>query len=387
MGAVTPARAAPYPWRSLEATTRAEVSALRDMKRYAAGHLRLDRLALALGELLDVEVELYIARARPLAVSRAIDDGVGVVLARADFPDVARGVLVEAEGALAANVVARALKRPAPSLVNTGAAPSQGVAGAFAAVVVAAARRAHAGIAMRVLGAGPARALEADLSQLDPELWAVSLTVLVGHDAFAARVVVSRGAALPCTAPPWDARALAALGPTPLAMPIVACATFATAAEVATLRMGDALVLRRDLWPLSREAGGAAVGPVLLAAPSSDLGLSAKLGEDGRLVLGGKLEPLLAAEAHMDSDEKDAVVAALGEVPVVVRVEIGEALMAARDWASLGRGDVVALGRRVGALVLLRVGGVPLARGELVELDGEVAVRIVERFIGEATTP
>jgi flagellar motor switch protein FliM len=89
----------------------------------------------------------------------------------------------------------------------------------------------------------------------------------------------------------------------------------------------------------------------------------------------------------MDPDEKDDLVAAVGEVPVRVRVEIGEALMAARDWASLGRGDVVALGRRVGEPVLLRVEGVALARGELVDLEGEVAVRIVERLVGRETPP
>ena len=87
----------------------------------------------------------------------------------------------------------------------------------------------------------------------------------------------------------------------------------------------------------------------------------------------------------MDIDEKDALVTTLGEVPIVMRVEIGEATMSARDWASLGRGDVISLGRRLGDPVVLRVGGVLVARGELVELEGEVAVRIVERLLGEGT--
>ena len=57
--------------------------------------------------------------------------------------------------------------------------------------------------------------------------------------------------------------------------------------------------------------------------------------------------------------------------------------MPAREWASLGEGDVVALGRRVGEAVTLRVGGVPVARGDLVEIEGEVGVRIVERLGGD----
>jgi flagellar motor switch/type III secretory pathway protein FliN len=76
----------------------------------------------------------------------------------------------------------------------------------------------------------------------------------------------------------------------------------------------------------------------------------------------------------------------VGDVPVVVRVEVGEARMIAREWAALARGDVVTLGRRVGERVLLRVGGVPVARGELVSVDGEVGVRIVERIATDATT-
>ena len=81
-----------------------------------------------------------------------------------------------------------------------------------------------------------------------------------------------------------------------------------------------------------------------------------------------------------DSDRKpDALVDAVGEVPVVVRVEIGIAEMRAREWAALGAGDVVALGRKIGEPVTLRVGGVAVARGELVDLDGEVGVRILGR--------
>ena len=81
----------------------------------------------------------------------------------------------------------------------------------------------------------------------------------------------------------------------------------------------------------------------------------------------------------MSEAEKDALVEAVGEVPVVVRVEIGVAEMRARDWASLAPGDVVSLGKKLGEPVTLRVGGITVARGELVDLDGEVAVRILGR--------
>ncbi len=87
-----------------------------------------------------------------------------------------------------------------------------------------------------------------------------------------------------------------------------------------------------------------------------------------------------------DPDGESALLNAVGDVPVVVRVEIGEVTMAAREWAGLGLGDVVTLGRRMGDRVLLRVGGVPVARGELVNVDGEIGVRIGERLAGDATS-
>jgi flagellar motor switch/type III secretory pathway protein FliN len=108
-------------------------------------------------------------------------------------------------------------------------------------------------------------------------------------------------------------------------------------------------------------------------------------------VLGGDLTPLCpgeASEANMErGDDKPELIDAIGDVPVLVRVELGEARMAARDWASVGKGDVVALGRRVGESVVLRVGGVVVARGDLVEIDGEVGVRIVERLTGNGDAP
>jgi hypothetical protein len=338
-----------------------------------------------LAELLGTELEIVVRRTQPLAHSRALEGGAGVLLARADAPQVARAALVEAELALIAAMVARVAKRGSPVVSDVAASAGPGAVGAFAAILVAASRRAHAGVPLRVLAAGPGPALEADLARQDPELWAVTLTVLLARDAFEARIVVPRAAALAAPGSRWDGQALAALGATPLALPLVACALRVTATDVARLEPGDALLLGG--WPLDRPTGGGLLGPVLLASPSAELGLRARLVEDGRLVLGAEVVPLCAAEADMgEGIDRGGLVEAIGEVPVVVRVEIGEARMAARDWAALGRGDVVALGRRVGEAVVLRVGGVPVARGDLVEIDGEVGVRIVERLAADETS-
>jgi len=378
------AQAKPFPWHALERKTRAEADALHDVQRWAAAHADLPRLASVLAELLDAEVEVLVQRAQPLAGPRGIPGGAAVLVARADAPQLEHAMLVEADIALVATALARVAKRKAPAVLGAGTSASAQAAGGLAAVVVAALRRAHHGLAMRAVAAGPAEALEVDLARLGQELLAVTLTVLVAHDAYEARLVVPRSAVLASGHAPWNEAALAALGAVPISIPIVAHALLATAADVASLQPGDACML--EGWPLTRASGtGGLTGPVKLAAPAGSTGVAADLHEDGGIVLRGEVVPLCAAEAEMSEGiERGGLVEAIGEVPVVVRVEIGEARMAAREWAALSRGDVVSLGRRVGEAVVLRVGGIPVARGDLVEIDGEVGVRIVERLAGDA---
>jgi flagellar motor switch/type III secretory pathway protein FliN len=368
----------PFPWGSLDSTTRAEAAALHDLRRWTAAHVRWEVLGPAMGSIVGATVEVRLGRVQPLPSVRAFGEGFGVVLASADAPPHEPGALVEAESALVTAIAARALKRPPPVLVDAGGTHSPALAGAFAAILVASARRAHASLSLRVVYAGPAVQLEMDLARGARDLVAISLTVLVDDDAYAARVVLSRRLVAGAPLPRWTRAELSSLGATLLSLPVVATLSSATAGDIASLRPGDGFLPGR--WPLSRAADKAWVGPVILAAPDADTGISAELVEGYRLVLRGGIEPVGAEEAEMgDSDGNEALITAVGEVPVLLRVEIGEARMTARDWASLGQGDVIALGRRIGELVVLRVAGATVARGELVEIDGEVGVRIVER--------
>jgi flagellar motor switch/type III secretory pathway protein FliN len=379
----------PFPWSSLEAIVRADVGALQEMRRWIARSVRLEPFARALTELVGDDVQLVGARAsRGTSTGvRAFEGGLCVVLAPGDD---AATALLEVEPALAAALLARVLQRPPLGAVKVTAHPSPEMAGALAAVVVAALRRAHADAAPpRVLSAGGAASvLDAFASPASAAL-AVSLTVLVGDDAYAARLVLRRGGAFAAPPAEWTARQLAALGEVPLSLPIVACATPARVSDVGALRVGDAWL--PGTWPLdlAREHAAGAWslrGPVLLAAPAAVSGVRARLAPDGRLVLSGEVDAVCGAEATMtESEGERTLLDAVGDVPVIVRVEIGEARMAARDLASLVRGDVITVGRRVGELVLLRVGGIPVARGELVNVDGEVGVRIAERLAGDTT--
>jgi flagellar motor switch/type III secretory pathway protein FliN len=367
----------PFPWRSLPSTTRAAAAAAHDLRRWARAHVDAGRLVATLGELVHAPLRVTLRRIEPARAAGPLHGGAGVAFAVAEAPHLARSALVEVDGALLGAVVARALQRPPAQVVDPAAVVTPGAAGALAAVLLAGLRRAHEGSAFRVLAAGPAAALEFDVVAHAGEALAATLTVLVADEAYEARVVVPRTALLARTDARWDAGTLASLGGTPLSVPVVAHAVVLAAADLAALAPGDALLLPG--WPLERE-GGALRGPVVLAAPGADAGISAQLAPDGRIVLRGEQAILRAPEAEMNEvTEQGGVVDTVGEVPVVVRVEIGEASMTAREWAQLGTGDVVVLGRRVGEPVTVRVGGVAVARGDLVEVDGEVGVRIAER--------
>ena len=70
-------------------------------------------------------------------------------------------------------------------------------------------------------------------------------------------------------------------------------------------------------------------------------------------------------------------------LPLEVAVELGRVQFAAAHVLGLGVGDVLTLDRPVGDVVDLRVGGHLLARGELVDVDGEAGVRLTEVFDGD----
>ena len=376
--------AIPFPWKSLETTTASDIAMLREVSLWVRAHLRPAAFAAALREILGADLRILVRRARPWMPGRAEPMGVGVLVTPADDAT-SVGALLDVEPALAAAVVARAIRRPAPIVVDAARPPPADVAGALAAVLLAAARRAHAGLPLRILGAGDPGAMLAKLATLGPDVVDIAFTVLLADDAFIARMLVARDPARAAPEMPWTPDRLSALGALPISIPVVASAARATVGDFAVLVPGDVWI--PGAWPLGRGSGAALSGPVFLAAPSSETGVRARLVEGGRLVLSGEVEPICAAEATMvEGEGESTLLQAVGDVPILLRVEIGEARMTAREWAAIGRGDVVTLGRRVGAQVLLRVGGVPVALGELVSVDGEVGVRIAERVAGDPTT-
>jgi flagellar motor switch/type III secretory pathway protein FliN len=363
-----------FPWGALERVASGDIQALTSLRRTVIRHVDQGAILDAVAGLVGATIGVHLRRVHTAPISSTLpQEGLAVLFGDADGDE--PRFVVEAEIALSLALVGGALKQGrVPRVVDASRPPSPKLAGALAAVLLSALRRAHGELPLRVLQAGPASVVMRALAPAGGALHVASLSVLVGDDAFLGKIAVPGSFANRLLAPAWEARTLASLGDAPLAIPIVACATVASRESIALLSPGDAWM--PGVWPLARSTSGALHGPVTLAAPTSDRGVRATLGSDGRLVLRGEGEELGMA------DENAALVENLGEVPVMVRVEIGSAQMRARDWAELRAGDVVALGRRIAEPVTLRVGGVEVARGELIDIDGEVGVRIVSRVAG-----
>ncbi len=363
----------PFPFGSFEALTRADADAVARLRRVGRTYVRVEKIADALGELVEETVRIVLKRARRTDPARGTDDAVGVVLAPAGERATATRVLVELDGALASALAARAMKQKAPRMTDAAKPATPAIAGAAAAVLAAALRRAHADDAVRVISAGPAAALARDLLAAEPRATTAWLTVVLGADAFSARVTVPDSAEARASDAPLTEDALLGMGDAPLALPLVAALAVASRDDVAALSSGDAFVPPSFL---AASADGALGGRVALVAPTSEAAIGADLAPDGRLVV-------RECETHPwdapMSNDTSRTVQALEDAPVVVRVELGVVEMKAREWAALAPGDVVTCGRRVGDPVVLRVGGVEVARGELVTVDGEIAVRILQR--------
>lgn len=130
--------------------------------------------------------------------------------------------------------------------------------------------------------------------------------------------------------------------------------------------------------------------------PEEDLEEGEALEEDDELPLPeeeeqvageGVSEEVPAPKEDFDSDltSKDIatsdeahVLETASNVPVVVSAVIGQTKVTVRDLLNYGPGFVVDLNRSPGETVDIVAGGKLVARGELVEMDGKLGVKILK---------
>jgi flagellar motor switch/type III secretory pathway protein FliN len=339
-----------YPWGALEPLSRAAVQVATGV-RQALG-VSAERLAFALGELLELPCEVVVRRA---VLGRAPALGQTLWLSRETL---ALGILVEP--ALGAFLAARVLRR-SETLSDPEAALSPALAGLIGALAVETARRS--GSATTLLGAPP----------VGEEALLADVTLLLDGRPFTLSVFVVGAAAI--TAEPR----LEQLGGLLLKLPLVVASVALDRQELLGLELGGALLVQDGA---SIDADG--VGYGVLVGPHSERGIRVELRPDGRLVVGETTEARLSVERDNPSpNEGETLTDVLLETPVVVRVELGAVSMSAREWARLGSGDVIETGQRIAEPVVLRIAGREVGRGELVNVDGQVGVRIQKLY--EAT--
>jgi type III secretion system YscQ/HrcQ family protein len=346
----------PYPWQALDRVPRTAVRLLGRLREHAAG-VRPEELARALGALVGTNVEVSVTALRVGKPPRELTEvGLGVG---------SGNVTLGAEPALVAALLERVLARPF-ALARPGADLEPSVAGAFAALAVEVARRVTTEPILLVT----------PLAARDDALCALAKVTVDGR-AFAAYALSTLAAPPTQGAAPADS---ARLGELPLDVPLVVARSLATRDELRRLARGTAFMPGERAWVDARGSGRG-----VLAAATAERGVAVELPPDGRLVLRGEFvelvpdAPVSTPDTMSDADAMNqTLVDAALEAPVLVRVELGSVSMTAADWAKLRPGDVLETGRRVAEPVILRVAGHVVARGELVDVDGEVGVRVRE---------
>jgi flagellar motor switch/type III secretory pathway protein FliN len=350
---------AAFPWERLPRLTRLAVEARRELRSRVARGLELTRLPAALRELLGEDVAIT---SLTLNQRRRGELGVPSMFAAhtVQFPDLGVRVTVWPEPDLARACVARLLGQGF-ELGWADAGIDAALQGAGAALALEVARRAALAEAPELVSAvacddewvSSGRAtLQLAGKPYGLELCAEALKL--GHP-----VSVVKGRT-----------DLSRLGEAKIAVPWVAACSTATAAELDGLQVGDVWLAGERAWV----GGDMTLTAGLLAAPASERGLPIHV-SGGRIVLGAKAV-LVFEELSSMSQEESELTQIVGETPLCVRVELGSLEMSAAEWAALCPGDVVECGRRIDEPVVLRVGGREIARGELVDIDGEVGVRI-----------
>jgi len=350
-----------FPWGALTRTTRRAEARLWNARRRLEPAVALSQFAERLAELVGAEIEIVVRdvdlKPPPSAFWR-----LGFEVSGSGEP---LGVALEAP--LGCALLSAFLRRPLP-VVPSELSADPALLGALSALFVEAARATRSRDVLRPVA--PRNATDAVV---------LHATLIVGGRPYAAAAWL--GSELEPALP--TAGLLARLAAVELELPLVIGVTLSTARALGSLRPGDAFCPGADLWVKAQ-----AIGRAALVAPSSEAGLGVELLPDGKIVVGEPTRIALAApEPNVNQDaEPSAVEQVVLETPLVVRVELASVSLPAREWAGLRAGDVIETRRRVGGPVVLRAGGRALAHGELVNLDGELGVRVT-RVLPTEDTP
>jgi type III secretion system YscQ/HrcQ family protein len=257
---------------------------------------------------------------------------------------------VEIDAALAVDLVARVLRIdeiPAPRPMT---AAERGLLAYLALLGL----RPFAGWRLEGVGEGLPAVPGAAMADLE--------VVVADGPRHLARLVagVDTLVALPSSRPRWDR--VARLERVVLHLPVVLATARLLAADIRSLSAGDVVVLDADPQSELRLGGGA-----FPLAIDTDL-----------LRVAGPYQPRGSRTPRAMGDAMDEKQDVLDGIPLELAAEIGRLRLSGRELLDLEPGTVLPLGRPLAAPIELTCDGRVVARGELVDVDGERGVRLTE---------
>jgi type III secretion system YscQ/HrcQ family protein len=349
----------PFPFERLERVPKDQVRALASLKEAFEDRVDAASVARALGELAGTEVQIAVKSLGLGAPKRRHSE----VTLEAGAARVTVGVARDLALALLSRVLGRSFTLP-----RLDGELGSNLEGALAALLLEVGRRVTTDVFAL-----------ASHAPLEAALRAEAIVLLEGKSYGAYLLAQSELRPTDALAP--RARdVLASLGAMPIAVPLVVAVALCTREELAALAPGAAFLPGDNTFVDVR-----CVGRGVLASPTSERGQWVDFSPDGRVVLRGDSTDLgVESRESIDamkepSDSKhDTLTEVVIDTPVVVRVELGAVSLTAAEWAKLRPGDVLETGRRLSEPAVLRVGGRAIARGELVDVDGELGVRVRE---------
>ena len=153
-----------------------------------------------------------------------------------------------------------------------------------------------------------------------------------------------------------------------------------TRAEFAELATGD-VILFEEFGPRPPFGGALSLrlGRGAISAWLDGEGLTVIKGfELGGGGMDGKADPNDRMSEEGRAREEGGTDALLRELPVEVVCELGRVTMSGRELLELRPGAVIPIGRPLAGPVDLTVGGRVVGRGELVDVEGEIGVRLIQ---------
>jgi type III secretion protein Q len=146
------------------------------------------------------------------------------------------------------------------------------------------------------------------------------------------------------------------------------------ASVIAELAVGDIVVVDGCTLAIDERA---VAGHAELRARSTSWTWRAQIEPDALRIEREGLGGSFASSKEVDVEDASAVLGKIGDTPVTLVLELARFAVPLAEVAAFGPGEVVRTGRPIGDRVVLRAGDRIVATGELVDVGGEIGVRLI----------